>query len=78
MIKIEDNYQKTEIEEKRFYMPCKVIVTCPKCNYEYEDDNYLSYPIANKDIDYDCYCGQCDHEWSEKVKIVLGIEVVGD
>lgn len=76
MIKIENNYQQMELNIKRFYPPCKIVVTCPDCEYEYEDDDYISCPDVNKVIEYDCCCPQCGMCWGEKVRVVVGMVVV--
>jgi len=75
MIKIENNYQQIELDIKRFYPPCDIIVICPECGYEYEDDDCISYPDVNEVFLYDCHCVECGHCWGENIKIVVGMVV---
>ena len=75
-MKIKNNYMVSELDIKRFYLPCDLIVTCPKCGAVIEHDQYVSFPIANKPFNLDLYCFECEHEWIKEVKIVLGLEEV--
>jgi hypothetical protein len=72
----------TSIECKRLYLPFKIILTCPKCGQDTEIDlsrqHYLSYPEVGVPMDYDCYCIYCDHEWTEKIQLTIGLSVVAD
>lgn len=76
-IKIKQNCGTGEIDCKRFYLDgLDLEITCPNCGDISDWDDYLSYPNTNIPIDFNCYCGECDHEWVEKVKLNLSFEVV--
>ena len=72
----------TSIECKRLYLPFKITLTCPECGQNTERDlsrqDYLSYPKVGVPMDYPCYCIYCDHEWTEKVQLTIGLSVVAD
>jgi hypothetical protein len=77
-LKITGNGKAFEIEDgKRFYMPGVVLSdTCPKCKKKVKqamEDNYLSYPTANRAFDHTMWCDACSHEW--KVKLILNVEL---
>jgi hypothetical protein len=75
MIEIKNNYQQIELDIKRFYPPCDIVVTCPECGYINEIDDYISFPNVNEVIEYGCWCPACSHEWSEEVKLIVGMVV---
>jgi len=66
-----------KLEIKRFYLPGITLKDkCPKCGAEFIDDlgsSHLSYPIVGKEFNYDFYCEECYHEWSQP--IILNIEI---
>ena len=73
-MKIIGKMKSEEVDVKRFYLPgVKLTGACPKCAKKCVSDfenEYLSYPTAEKAFDFDCCC-KCGHEW--KVKLVLRI-----
>lgn len=76
MVRIEGKLNG-EIDVKRFYLEgIKMTSKCPKCGKEAifdGDSDYLSYPKANE-IDTVCfYCGNCDDDWLEKIKLKISI-----
>lgn len=78
MLTVKDNYSVEEVEVKRFYLPCNMYVECPKCEKTHEYNQYVSYPKVNKTIELNLYCPECEHEWTEEIKIVLGVEIPAD
>ena len=69
-------YKLFEIEVKRFYIPFSVETNCPRCNTVQTQNlevDYLSYPTVGNPIDLDFYCGACEHEFSEKVKLEINL-----
>lgn len=79
-MKIEVSPITFELEVKRFYMPGFTLEgKCPECGEEYVHDfgtDYLSYPKVGEAFDHDCYCVECDHEWTIVLKLNIGLEVV--
>lgn len=76
MVRVEGNLNG-EIDVKRFYLEgIKIISNCPKCGKEAVfdgDSDYLSYPKANE-VDTVCfYCGSCDDDWLEEIKLKISI-----
>lgn len=70
-----------KMECKRFLLNgVKVLFKCPECGCagydcgEPEGYSYLSYPKMNKPMDYDFYCDECEHEWSERVILKVKLE----
>lgn len=61
------------VDVKRFYLPGTTISDiCPKCQKrcEYDlGDHYLSYPSANETISFNCYCDDCNFDWSVAIKL---------
>lgn len=69
-----------EIEVKRFYLPgYELTDECPKCKatttYDLED-NYLSYPTANKPTRFNFCCSNCDHEWHRQILLTVKVELL--
>jgi predicted RNA-binding Zn-ribbon protein involved in translation (DUF1610 family) len=69
-----------ELDVKRFYIPGVIIQdNCPNCGVETRYDmgglHYLSHPIANKPMQFTMYCNECDHEWSIKIILRIGLEI---
>ena len=71
---------KYESDEKRFYIPgCKIVGSCPSCGAKWESDfgnDYLSYPTINAPFMFYCYCPKCHHEWQEKIRVNITLELV--
>ena len=77
-----------QIDVKRFYIPEKFIVHCPKCGYPcFVPDGHLSYPIANEVFNYTVYCpnewkdendewNDCSHEWEVPVRLNVSFELI--
>ena len=63
-------------KQKRFYLPIEADFKCLKCGYIEEYEQYVSYPTANRNIELDHYCYECEHEWSENIKINVTVEQV--
>lgn len=79
--------KKVEIEEsfggdtKRFYMPIAIKAKCPKCKSDMIrdfKDQYLSYPIFNKDIEEYFYCDECDSEFSFDMQVNISLSLSVD
>lgn len=65
-----------ELEIKRFCMDGLVIQKeCPKCGHTEEYDQYLSYPVINKQFEMDLYCDECEHEWTLSAKLEMNLVV---
>lgn len=67
------------IDVKRFHLPgIKTKSTCEHCGVESIKDmdvEYLSYPVINRPFDLGFYCGYCDHEWAERVRLRISLEL---
>lgn len=67
---------KGEIDVKRFYLEgLEMKIICPNCNYEYDFNDYLSYPNVNIPININCYCNECENEWKEKIILKVNLEL---
>lgn len=53
--------------------------TCPECGTETEWDDFdgdsYNYPEMGEWVRFDMYCGECDREWTEEIKLNVSIEV---
>lgn len=68
-----------EISVKRFYFPVKVEIQCPHCGEKNEEDfnnNYLSYPVINKEERCYMTCDDCEKEF--EFDIVLRVSLDAD
>lgn len=66
-------------DEKRFYTPHVVKTKCPACGVDHEHDCsswYFSYPTLNEPFDMGMACGECDHNWSVRVRLDLTLTVL--
>ena len=73
-----------ELEIKRCYASLEFRVKCPKCQKlihynSKEENNYISYPKTNDDINIHLYCDSCDSDLYipgkvESIKIELTLE----
>lgn len=67
-----------EVEVKRFYLPAVLTCDCPACGVpavcDMEND-YLSYPMANKPFDQGLCCRECEHEWNVSLTLTVRVEV---
>ena len=68
-----------EIDVKRFYVPAIIKSNCPKCGEEIVNDyneQYLSYPTANKIMETHFYCDECDEEFYINTLLKVTLEKV--
>jgi len=83
IINIETKDEEFEIEVKRFYFPVKINWKCPNGHINVRDfeEDYISYPLVNKEMNFDFYCQECDEEGIEdpvyetNLKIKINIEI---
>lgn len=73
---------KLEFWENGISMPSvEVHRTCPNCRRDVVQDfgGYVSYSVANKQIDmkWCCNMGGCNHRWTEKIELVVGVKPEG-
>lgn len=69
---------ENEIEVKRFYLPLVVSIDCPRCKSVNEVDfnnEYLSFPVTNKNNAVYVCCNNCDNEYEFDVNLSIEIEV---
>lgn len=73
----------TEIDVKRFYLPCQVEDACPACGQivARDRDDYLAYPVTNTPTELNFYHGDCSKnpagiEWSRQVILKITLEAV--
>lgn len=61
---------------KRFKVPHKIRMQCPKCNHsiihDFDGDNYMSYPSLGKN-DISIYCHNCG--WEKDLEVTLKLIV---
>lgn len=73
---------KFEIDVKRFYLPIKFSLKCPKCGEKLKfnlDDNYMSFPVVNdKDEHIGGYCGKCESDLLVNVELKISLNVNED
>lgn len=63
-----------KLDVKRFKINGTFLMgKCPKCKTEIIEDAYLEYPVVNSSFEYNFYCVDCSHEWSETM--ILKIEL---
>ena len=63
---------QTETNVKRFYFDAKLKMKCPNCGEEMVrdfSDDYLSYPVVEKDEEMALCCDGCDKEFIFPYKI---------
>jgi hypothetical protein len=70
-----------EVDDKRFYLPgVKVEGECPACKKPFKrdlsTDPALGYPTANTPTKLNCWCPECEHEWSIPIKLSITVELV--
>jgi hypothetical protein len=76
-MKIEGEYTAYISDVKRFHLEGAYIKgSCPNCDAEYIRDNYFAYPTINEPFDLTCYCEECDHEWTVKIKIEVKLTLI--
>jgi len=64
-----------QLNIKRFYLEgAEISYVCPNCGEEYKYDQYLFYPEVNKFISLGFHCYECEHEWTEEIKLNINIE----
>lgn len=64
--------------EKRTYLPGIVLKHKCDCGENLElnfSSDYLSYPTVGKKTSVIFYCGECDSEYEQKVKINMTLDV---
>ena len=65
-------------DTKRFYMPAKLEMPCPKCHTVLKQDlreDYFSYPNFNKPFDHNLYCATCDDEREVMLVVKISLEL---
>ena len=70
-----------ELPIKRFYLPFRLVDTCPKCSREVvrnfdTDGGYLSYPTVNKPETVSLWCDDCGVEWLVAIRLDFRLTVV--
>jgi uncharacterized protein YlaI len=75
---ITENKDNFKIQVKRFYLPYNIECKCPKCNkiVEFNDNDYITYPILNKELEINFYCENCYHEFEKKIVIDIVVKEV--
>jgi hypothetical protein len=66
---------------KRFYLPFRLVDTCPKCSRTVErnfdtDGGYLSYPVLNKPETVSLWCDDCGVGWLVALRLDFRLTVV--
>lgn len=73
---------KFRLLAKHFRMPgARIHTRCPSCNAEVINsfnDNFFRNPVVNEELEFDCYCDACEHEWSIPCVIEMNFRIVGD
>jgi hypothetical protein len=68
-----------KLDIKRFYPEgMEIRALCPKCNNEYKETNYLSYPKMNEIVYLDCWCPKCEYGWEEKLRLCVSLERISE
>ena len=77
-MKIIETQQEYELDVKRFYLPIKLEVNCPKCGQKIVrdfDHDYFHYPLINKKDDIHMYCYECDNEFDISGTLKISLEI---
>ena len=69
------------IETKRFKLPLKYSLNCPKCGALIKDDlysfgNYISYPVIGEENTISVFCEQCQDYFVLYFNLKVDIELV--
>ena len=75
-MRVEYTPSPTEVNVKRFYLPCSVFDFCTECGVEREtelDSCYLSHPVLHTPEVVHMYCAACENEWDVEVVLELSV-----
>ena len=76
-VTVEGSGTPFEVEVKRFHVGAVLVAKCPGCGAEVRKDfgdHYLSYPMANEPFDTSMVCGECEHNWKERIILRVLVE----
>lgn len=67
--------QSKQINEKKFYLEGSIIASsCPKCQKTHKYDDSISLSKAYTNIKVELLCNDCNHKWTEIVRLFAPLQ----